>query len=60
MALNKELLDILACPKCKGDLTLTPAEDGLICHACALVYPIQEEIPIMLPEEAVPLDAKDE
>jgi len=56
MALNKELLDILACPKCKGDLELTAPEDGLICRACALVYPIREEIPVMLVEEAVPLD----
>ncbi|MCF8104854.1 MAG: Trm112 family protein [Desulfohalobiaceae bacterium] len=56
MALNKELLDILACPKCKGDLELTQKEDGLICHACELVYPVKEEIPIMLIEEAVSLD----
>ncbi len=56
MALNKELLDILACPKCKGELALTPAEDGLICaEPCAAVYPIREEIPVMLIEEAVPL-----
>lgn len=56
MALNKELLEILACPKCKGDLAVTPAEDGLICEKpCALVYPIRDEIPIMLVDEAVPL-----
>ncbi len=56
MALNKELLDILACPQCKSDLELTNAEDGLICRSCALVYPIQEEIPVMLVEEAINLD----
>lgn len=55
MALNKELLDILACPKCKGDLELTAPEDGLICHACKLVYPVREEIPVMLIDEAIPL-----
>ncbi len=55
MALNKELLDILACPKCKGDLELTAQEDGLICRQCELVYPIKEEIPIMLIEEAYSL-----
>jgi hypothetical protein len=55
VALNKELLDILACPKCKGDLELTPQESGLICRQCELVYPIKEEIPIMLIEEAYPL-----
>jgi uncharacterized protein len=55
MALNKELLDILACPKCKSELTLTEPEDGLICPPCKVVYPIKEEIPIMLIEEAVPM-----
>ncbi|MBT8763484.1 Trm112 family protein [Desulfohalobiaceae bacterium Ax17] len=56
MTLNKDLLDILACPKCKGDLILTQKEDGLICETCSLVYPIKEEIPIMLIEEAIKLD----
>ncbi len=56
MTLNKELLKILACPKCKGDLILTQEEDGLICEKCALVYPIKEEIPIMLIEEAIKLE----
>jgi hypothetical protein len=56
MALNKELLDILACPQCKGDLELTEQEDGLICSACEVVYPIKDEIPVMLVDEAVPLN----
>jgi uncharacterized protein len=56
MALNKELLHILACPKCKSDLTLTPNEDGLICRSCSVVYPIKDEIPIMLIEEAISMD----
>lgn len=55
MALNKELLDILACPKCKSGLALTDPEDGLVCQACTVVYPIKEEIPVMLIEEAVAL-----
>ncbi|NCC26201.1 MAG: Trm112 family protein [Deltaproteobacteria bacterium] len=55
MALHKELLEILACPKCKGDLEPTPSEDGLICKNCALVYRVEDDIPIMLIEEAVPL-----
>lgn len=54
MALNKELLQILACPVCKGELETMGEEEGLRCNACALVYPIREEIPIMLQEEAVP------
>ena len=55
MALNKELLDILVCPECKGDLELTDKEDGLICRACEVVYPIREDIPIMLVDESVQL-----
>jgi uncharacterized protein YbaR (Trm112 family) len=55
MAISKELLEILACPKCKGDLHLTPAQDGLVCDACKLMYPIKDDIPVMLIEEAVHL-----
>jgi uncharacterized protein len=56
MAVSKELLDILACPKCKGDLRLNAAGDGLICEACKLVYEIKDDIPIMLIEEAKPYE----
>jgi uncharacterized protein YbaR (Trm112 family) len=55
MAINKELLEILACPQCKGDLRLTEKEDGLICDKCSLLYEIKDDIPIMLIEEAKPL-----
>jgi len=55
MALNTELLKILACPKCKGGLELLDREEGLKCAACALVYPVREEIPVMLVDEAVPV-----
>lgn len=55
MPIDKELLDILACPKCKGDIRLTEAKDGLICDACQLLYPIKDDIPIMLIDEAIPL-----
>ncbi|WP_028845918.1 Trm112 family protein [Thermodesulfatator atlanticus] len=51
----QELLAILACPKCKGDLVLDEAKSGLICHKCALLYEIRDGIPIMLVEEAKPL-----
>ena len=54
MAISKELLDILACPKCKGDIFLNKAGDGLICKACKLLYPIKEDIPVMLIDEALP------
>jgi uncharacterized protein YbaR (Trm112 family) len=54
--IDKELLDILACPKCKGELRLTEKEDGLICDACRLMYQIKDDIPIMLIDEAIKLD----
>jgi uncharacterized protein YbaR (Trm112 family) len=52
MALRKELLEILACPKCKGDIHLNSTEDGLICKRCRLLYEIRDDIPIMLIDEA--------
>jgi uncharacterized protein YbaR (Trm112 family) len=55
MAINPELLEILACPQCKGDIHLNEKESGLICEACKLVYEIRDDIPIMLIEEAKPL-----
>jgi uncharacterized protein YbaR (Trm112 family) len=56
MSIDKKLLEILACPKCKGDIRLTEAEDGLICDACKLLYEIRDGIPIMLIDEAKPLE----
>jgi uncharacterized protein len=58
MSLNKELLDILCCPKCKGDIVLTKEEDGLVCYACKLMYPIKDDIPIMLIDEAIPISSE--
>ncbi len=55
MAIKKELLEILACPKCKGDIYLNNTEDGLICDKCRLMYEIKEDIPIMLVDEAKPI-----
>lgn len=54
--ISKELLDILACPKCKGELTLTNQNDGLVCNTCKLLYEIRDEIPIMLIDEAKKID----
>jgi len=56
MSFNKELLEILACPQCKGELSLTSEEDGLVCQACKLKYPIREEVPVMLADEAEPVE----
>ena len=55
MAISQELLEILVCPKCKGEIELTEKKDGLICRACSLVYEIRDDIPIMLIDEAKPL-----
>lgn len=55
MTLAQELLDILVCPKCKGDLEYrTEPEEQLVCHTCRLVYRVEDDIPVMLLEEAVP------
>lgn len=56
MAISQQLLDILVCPKCKGDIFLTEAKDGLVCKSCSLIYEIRDDIPIMLIEEAKPLE----
>lgn len=53
--ISEELLAILACPKCKGEVQLDEKLGGLVCHRCALLYEIREGIPIMLIDEAKPL-----
>ena len=54
--ISKELLDILACPKCKGPVELTEKNDGLVCNSCRLVYEIRDDIPVMLIDEAKQLE----
>ena len=56
MGIQKDLLEIRACPKCKGDIKLNDKEDGLVCDTCRLLYPIRDGIPVMLIDEAIPLD----
>lgn len=51
--LNKDLIDVLACPKCKGDVIVT--EDKVICESCKVYYPIEDDIPVMLIDRAVDL-----
>ena len=55
MSVPPELLEILVCPKCKGALEYRtdPAEE-LVCHACRLIYAVEDDIPIMLIDEAKP------
>ena len=57
MSVPPQLLAILVCPKCKGELEYREAESSLLCRACALRYPVRDGIPIMLPSEARQLDA---
>ncbi len=52
MAISKELLDILVCPLCKAPVHLTPSGSGLKCEKCSRVYPVKEDIPVMLVDEA--------
>ena len=49
------LLSILVCPKCHGSLTLRNNPDALFCQPCGLLYPVRDDIPVMLVEEAIPL-----
>lgn len=53
--LAKELLEILRCPKCKGELEYRQTPEELVCHACALRYEVRDDIPIMLIDEAKPV-----
>ena len=50
--LDQKLLEILVCPKCKGELEYKDKENQLICHSCRLIYEVKDDIPIMLIEEA--------
>jgi uncharacterized protein YbaR (Trm112 family) len=52
MALDPLLLEILACPQCKADVKLTADDQGLKCVKCCRVYPIKDDIPVMLIDEA--------
>jgi uncharacterized protein YbaR (Trm112 family) len=50
--LDPVLLEILVCPDCKGSLTVDQDHDELICNGCGLIYPVRDDIPIMLVDEA--------
>ena len=52
MAISQELLDILVCPQCKVSVKLTADGQGLKCGQCRRVYPIKDDIPVMLVDEA--------
>jgi uncharacterized protein YbaR (Trm112 family) len=54
--IDKDLLEILACPACKGDVTLS--EGKIVCSKCGRKYPVKDGIPIMLVDEADPGETK--
>jgi uncharacterized protein YbaR (Trm112 family) len=56
MALSKELLDLVRCPKCRGALTLRDDESGFVCAPCKVLYPIEDGLPNFLIDEARPVD----
>jgi uncharacterized protein YbaR (Trm112 family) len=58
--LDPVLLEILVCPDCKGSLTVDQDHDELICNGCGLIYPVRDDIPIMLVDEARRPDAAPE
>jgi uncharacterized protein YbaR (Trm112 family) len=58
MEISKRLLDILACPICKTPVRLTADNSGLKCETCRRVYPVRDDIPVMLVEEAKVEEAK--
>lgn len=53
--IDPELLEILACPKCKSEIELDREKKGLVCRKCKLLYRIEDGIPIMLVDEATPI-----
>ena len=58
--MDPKLLDILVCPLCKGPLVYRQAEQELICKPCRLAYPIRDDIPVMLEDEARKLPPEEE
>ncbi len=57
---DKKLLDILACPLCKGPLVYRKEQQELVCKADRLAFPVRDDIPVMLEEEARKLPADEE
>ena len=60
MSLDPKLLEIIACPKCKGHLELKADGSSLLCHACRLAYPVVDDIPNLIAEDAQSEDAQPE
>lgn len=52
MNLNPALLEIIVCPACHGKLAVDEAAEELVCGACGLAYPVRDDIPVLLVDEA--------
>lgn len=52
MGVSSELMSILACPKCKGDVEVDNEKGAILCQQCRLIYPVRDNIPVMLIDEA--------
>jgi uncharacterized protein YbaR (Trm112 family) len=57
--MDARLLDILVCPICKANLDYRKAEAELVCKPCKLAFPVRDDIPIMLEDEARPLNSEE-
>lgn len=55
MPVAAELVELVSCPRCRGRLVLRAAGDGLECGQCKVVYPVIDDIPVLLIDEARPL-----
>ena len=58
--IDTKLLDILACPVCKGPLKYNKKEQELLCNVDRLAYPIRDDIPVMLQDEARQMPPEEE
>lgn len=56
--LDEDLLSIIACPVCVGELRYEPSRERIVCPACRLAYPIRDGIPVLLKDEALPLETQ--
>ena len=58
--MDSKLLDILVCPLCKGPLLYRKSQAELLCKPCRLAYPVKDDIPVMLEDEARKLPPEEE
>jgi len=56
MTLSQQLLEILACPQCKGAVSVDEMHTQIVCTACRIAFPVRDDIPVMLIDEAIPLE----